>query len=306
MGKYESVPLREVFDGISALLGSEPVVAGDPEHVSMVAHLARHLTRGWLYDFWPEWTPAEQRAYREVWDELLAYVAGSEVLFGDKYWGTPVDTLAGVIPGEAGQAITDGAGAPMTDVSLAITDGSPSVWEELTQMARYVALEQPGQTPIGAVARVCRRNPRVYPQNPGELKFDLTDLGIMPDSRAGVTVWVEFRLRVPKFSAFLWLSAKAYAVDAVVYDDATGDCYKALQAGSNHPVTDAAWWERVAFPARLKSFVETACYADALRGDGQTGKAMAEQGNAETFLLQAYDDAFPGQGQFSSASYSTR
>lgn len=270
--------LRAVLDGISGLMGAEPVTAGDPDHVAFIASINRHTERGWQFDFWPEWTPVELRAYRDAWAAPTTYAPGAEVFFTDLLYYSanlaPNNPAAGQSPASA-----------------------PTKWTLLTTFARYVALDQTGQTPIGEVSRVCRNDPRLYPTKPGAVNFDITYQGIVPDRRAGVQVYVEFRLRPPQFTAVVWDAVTVFAVGDVRYDDATGDCYKAVQAGANHSVTDAAFWSKVAFPQRLKSFVETASYADALRGDGQTGKALAEQGNADNFLLQANDAVFAGQGQ---------
>lgn len=281
-----TVKLRDVLNGISGLLGSDPVTAGDPDHVAFISSINLHLKRAWKHDFWPEWTLCEQRPFRDTWT-AIGYVYGAQVYHTGtaKYWYASSDTI---INGYA----TSGTAVP----------GVSAKWLPLSGFTRYVARKQAGKTVIEAVNRICRNNPRLYPQRPGELRFDVTDLGYIPDARAGDLVWVEFRPPTPRFTATARDNAVVYAVGDLVYDEAAGDCFKALQAAAGHAVTDAAWWQKVDFPEALESFVVKASYADALRGDGQTAKALAESSNAELALIQAHDDAFAGQGQYSTAS----
>lgn len=288
MSVMQTASIRSVLDGISALLGAEPVTAGGPEHVSFIANLNRHLPRGWKHAWWSETLETELRAYRAAWAAGETYAAGAEVFF----------------PADGGYYAANSA--PNNPAAGQSPATHPAKWAVPANFARYIALVQPGQTVIAAVKRVCRRDPRVYPQAPGELDFDLTGEGIVPDSRAGAQVWVEFQRVVPKFTAALYDAARTYAIGELCYDDATGECYQASQVTVGNGPTALTYWAKVGFPERLKTFIETACYADALRGDGQTAKALAEQGNADTQLILACDDAFAGQGQYTSASYSKR
>jgi hypothetical protein len=274
----QTAKLRAVLDGIAALQGAEPYTVGDPDFIAAVANIGRHLERGWQHDFFPEWSPTERRAFRDAWDAGETYAAGDEVYFedDDAYYtanSAPNNPAAGE--------------SPATDEDK---------WTVLTSFAKYIALEQPGKTVIAEVSRLCKNDPDVNPLRPGEIPHKMTALGIVPMAACGSRVYVTFRKPVPQFTATEWDAAEAYAADDLVYDDETGECYKAVQAGTNHAVTDEAYWERVEFPARLKNFVTVAAYADALRGDDQTGKAQAEARNADLALVLAHDAAFAGQG----------
>lgn len=274
----QTVKLRAVLDAIAGLQGAEPYAVGEPDFISAVASINRHIERGWQHDFWPEWAPTERRAFRDDWAAGTTYAAGAEVYFttDDKYYS------ANVAPNNpaAGES-------PLTH---------PAKWTVVANLTRYIAMEQTGKTVIAEVKFLCKSDPDLYPTRRGEIPHTVTSLGIVPLATSGARVYVTFRKPAPQFTSTAWASATAYAVGNLVYDDATGECYKAIQAGTGQAVTVAAYWSRVEFPARLKNFVTIAAYADGLRGDDQTGKALAEAGQADLALILAHDAAFAGQG----------
>lgn len=175
----------------------------------------------------------------------------------------------------------------------------------LTPFEAYVALDQTGQTPIGEVLRVTRNDPRVNRRFPGLLAHVLSDKGIVPGPGAPVRVFVEFRRRVPRFTMTAWNSGTAYAVGDLVYSATTGECYEAIQAGTNQVVTLAAYWRKQDMPYVLKDYVIRGAFGDALRPEGKHNEADRQDGKALEFLLQAHDAAFAGQGQFDTAAVQT-
>ena len=62
------------------------------------------------------------------------------------------------------------------------------------------------------------------------------------------------------------------------------------------PEQTPAYWRKQPVPAILSSYLKQGAYANALRGDGQTDKALAEGKIADLLLIQADDAAFAGQG----------
>lgn len=153
----------------------------------------------------------------------------------------------------------------------------------LTPFAAYISLDQTAQTPIGEVIRLTRNDPRVTPQTPGVVPHTVRVQGIIPISfNPPVAVWLEFRRRVPVFTNVLWDSGTAYVKDDRVYLASTGECYEALQAGTNQSpsAANSTYWRKIEFPQVLANFVTRAAGSDVLRSDGQTQKADAEQGQA--------------------------
>lgn len=274
----QTAKLRNVLDAIAGLQGSEAYEPGEPDFITAIASINRHIERGWQHDFFPEWSPTERRAFRDDWAAGTTYAEGAEIYFTDD------DTYYSA------------NSAPNNPAAGESPDTHPAKWTEITSFARYIALEQTGKTVIAEVDFICRNDPDLNPTRKGEIPHTITNLGVVPLATTGTRVYVRFRKPVPQFTSTEWDAAETYAIGDLVYDDDSGDCYKAIQAGTNHAVTDADYWERVEFPARLKNFVTIAAYADALRGDDQTGKAIAESRNAELALVQAHDAVFGGQG----------
>lgn len=273
-----TVTLRSVLDAIAGLQGSEPYAVGDPDFVAAIASINRHLKRGWQHDFWPEWSPTERRAFRDDWSDIPTYAPGAEVYFpaGDAYYSANL--------------------SPNTPAAGESPLSHPEKWTALATFARYIALEQAGKTVISEVSRLCRNDPELNPLRPGEIPHTLNARGIVPLGPCGTRVYVTFRRPAPKFDATEFTLAEAVPAGRIRYDEASGDCYLALQASTGRAVTEAAYWEKVLFPARLENFVSIAAYADSQRGDDQTGKAQAEAANAELALVQAHDAVFGGQG----------
>ncbi len=152
----------------------------------------------------------------------------------------------------------------------------------LTPFAAYISLDQTGQTPIGEVIRLTQNDPRVTPTTPGVILHSVRAEGIVPIvANPPVSVWLEFRRRVPVFTSAVWSNVTAYVTDDLVYLPATGECYQALQSGTGqNPATATTYWRKIDFPQVLANFVTRAAGSDILRSDGQTQKADAEQGQA--------------------------
>jgi hypothetical protein len=171
-----------------------------------------------------------------------------------------------------------------------------------TTAGNFVGLDQTGQTAIGEVRRVWRRDPRSSTA-PDALGFWMGEHGLQLGTDAPATVVVEFRKRPPEFSSTVWDTAATYAAGDLAYVAATGQCYLALQGGAaKNPVTETASWAVVEFPYVLANFVKRAAYADALLDDGQDDKAARNEENAYRLLWDAADIAEPQQGQYSRAT----
>lgn len=285
-----SVPLQSVFNGIATLLGAGPVDLGSPDHLAFVDALNLHIPRGWRYDFWPEWSPTELRAFREEWRQTETYAAGTEVFFAgdDKYYTAN--------------------SAPNTPALGESPLAYPAKWTELTDFAPIVPLVATGKSTIAEVDYVCRRDPKKYPRTRGELEFEIVDGGVLVlGGRMGIPprVWVKLRKPAPKFSAEFYNAERTYLAGQRCCDEETGETYRALQTTTGNGPTALTYWAHEACPEILEPYLRVAAYAVALRGDGQTAKAMTEDGNALNHLLSAWEAAFPGQSQSETADYRT-
>ena len=176
----------------------------------------------------------------------------------------------------------------------------------LTPFVRDIDYEQTlagvAQTAIGEVRTVWNKDPYVYePSERCRIKFDLTDRGVVVRGEQAI-VWVEFRKRVPEWSATVTPAqhslSTTYGLGARVYDDTEGDYFKSLQGGNTgRAVTDSAWWERIEFPYVLRDSVPQAAYADMLRTDGANEKSAVELGRAEKLMRREIGKIELLQGQ---------
>ena len=175
----------------------------------------------------------------------------------------------------------------------------------LTPWRPYVALDQASRTAIGEVLHLFRRDPRVYRGRGGLVLFTVGAEGIVPAEGAPASVWIEFRVRPPRFTSTAYSSSTAYVAGDLVYYATTGECYQALASTTNHAPTDTTYWRRQELPYVVSQFVQRAALADGLRCDNQSDRAALEESRAYEFLLRAHDAAFAGQGQFDPASVRT-
>jgi hypothetical protein len=166
---------------------------------------------------------------------------------------------------------------------------------QFTPSAHYVSYTDVAG-PIGRVMRVYLRDPQV---DRGVLTtpFKMEESGVFCGFEHGTNVWIKFIKPAPQYTSTPWSASVAYAVGNLVYDPASGNCYISIQAGTNHLVTDAAFWTLVAFPEQIQLPVVRGVYSEALREEGQNEKADEEekaafleaQGLANAQVHDAYD-----------------
>lgn len=337
-----TVTFQSILTGIATGLGMDPARDLNPARAAaLTEYVNQRVLEGWKWEFWPEWTVVEQRAFRPVYDVAETVAAGDERLLpgAQTYYqalqastGQSPATLTGTVWVEnsaywavcaasysasdwvTGTVFTAGLQARNPEDGLfyqchtAHTAGAAfdaTKFGVLTPFDKYVAYEQDGETPIDEVKQASRRNPRVFPANPGRIPFTPSDKGIQFNADAPAQPWIEFRKRPPVFTSTRYSATTTYALDALVYSTTSGECYKSLQVnnlGHDPSGASAAYWERVQFPAILANFVKRAAMVDALNDQKQTDRAAQKLRDAYEELEDASDRALAAQGQFESAT----
>lgn len=282
-----TVTFTSVLAGVASVLGIEPAAYTAALQAKALLAINRHIKTGWKFDFWPELTLVEQRAYRPFWDEVTQFDAGAQVYFADD--------------GLYYQANT----APNNPQDGESPAAYPAKWTAVTDFRRYIALDQPGKTPIDEVEGLYSYDPRLRTERPARLPFTLSHEGVVPMAETYALVWIKFRMRVSQFTQTVFDPASAYAAGALVLSSA-GEGYRAITAvPTGSELTDPIYWEAQPFPAFLDDFVIHAAAADLLAGEGQTRAAAAERALADTYLAGAFDEQFPGQAQYTTAQART-
>lgn len=72
-----TVTFKSVLETIAALFGDDPDAMQAANLARWARFVNRRLGRAWVWDYWPELTPCELRAYRDVYSSAAAYTAGT-------------------------------------------------------------------------------------------------------------------------------------------------------------------------------------------------------------------------------------
>jgi hypothetical protein len=268
-----------VAQEIASAAGEDYSALTDLDLTSLRRYIQRRARYAWERDWWAELMRSEERHLRDAWT-ATSYADGAQV------WHAGTSAYY-----EANTA------AILTDVP-----GVSSVWDVITELDPYVALEQEDETAIGLVRGVYDEDP-TYVENPKRIPWRLGANGVhLLGQSVPTSVWVWFKLREPEFNGAVYSASSTYASgDRRYYSSASvgfeGDYWTAAAtttAGQN-PETNPEKWARVEFPVFLRSYVVQAAYADWLRADGQTDKAVVEEQAAESLLGQSQLQALSNQ-----------
>jgi hypothetical protein len=184
----------------------------------------------------------------------------------------------------------------------------------LTAFARTIDYDQTGETPMGEVKAVHRRDPRVFPDRSGKLNQRKTSAGLLvlpgmynpqylPQSTVPNQVWVEFRRRPPVFTSTPWVSGTAYDRDALVYY--RGDTFKSAHGNNDAAVDGAVNWILVEFPEIFAAYVKFAAAADCSTDQKQDSRSTTLRQQAEAELERVRDQEINSQQDPETAEVST-
>jgi hypothetical protein len=187
----------------------------------------------------------------------------------------------------------------------------------LTQFDPFVSRTQAGQTEIGEFLGMYLDDPRLH-KRPRRVVYVTDGAGAHVvtaprsiwnrcngDFNVPNEVFVKFRIPCPEFrgEVFDVLATYVAGADAVYFEGTTTDlegdfwsCVTSTSAGES-PATAAAKWERIEFPAWLRTPVARKAFADWLRYGGARDAAKGEDSEATDSLFQAQIQFGAMQGQ---------
>lgn len=256
---YRAVNYKgEVVDGICSLLHIDVEADLDQTTARNIAQRVNAWVRsGWSY--WPfkELESTEERAFRPIHSPAFEYQEGDEVygLDSELYYRALAATSVGDLLSDA------------------------SKWAVMTPpLDRFIAFQQFGKQAIGQMLGIFLTDPRLT-KNPRRINFTLTSQGVTPVCGTGgnKTVWITFRPQQPVFTSDEYDPDKEYTQGTLVYDQDSGDCYRALIGGTGNEISDASSWYRQRFPYVLAEYVKQYVAAD-LAEDLNTRAAMRSDG----------------------------
>ena len=268
----------------------------------------------------------EKRRFRLIWDSTTTYTAGTEVYYApeDKYYFSTSGSNTGNLPtdkskwGESSEAPTGDNWLTGTSYSTgdtvyhdvgdryywcyvahtssgSITPTASSYWTELVPFDRYVSYEQTGETAIGEVLSVTKKDPRNFTANK-EYSYTLSGTGVQVLDNIN-QVWLKLRKRRPELTGGNFSTSSAYASGDQVYF--SGQFYNANQSTSagESPTSASTKWDVVSIPSIFQSYLIRGTFADYLRAIGSNELAMPEDVAAESVLMLEADKLYRQQGQ---------
>ena len=270
-----TVLFGKVLSTISRMAGWGKVTEiDDVRRGKIIDYINNRMGIAWEWDWWPELMRVENRAYRDTWVVTYAYSAGNEVYNAfDLSYYTCLIGNSGVRP-----------------------DTDASKWELLDVEDKYIGYTQYDKAFIGHVEGVYTRNPWTSVR-PGKLAHSVSDNGVQLSPLAPDLVWLSFRTRVAVFGNDEHDPDFNYVAGDVIYDEATGNCFEALETSGG-----GEYWGLVEFPYILKRYIVRAVYSDIKREDGLADRAAYEESKAEGWLMDTQDIEMSSQGVFKKVS----
>jgi hypothetical protein len=303
---------------------------------SITEYLNTVLRPAWQFDWWPETMTVEARRWRDTYaaGEFLSagnerfhtgsnayylalreqaaateppatYSAGVWTL--NSAWWARCATGYSALPQVSGEALAVGDLRQDIETGLfyqihtAHTASSATVdvtkAGELIPFARHILFEQTGRTPLGTVKGMHQHDPRVFPRLSGKLNHTLNSRGVLVSSISiPATVWVEFRLRAPKFTSTPWAqpaSGSGYDVNDLVYYD--GGVFKSLIGDNEAALDNTEQWEYIGFPEWLADHCKLAAAALLLTDQKQTSRANDLRMQAQNELERVREQEITSQ-----------
>jgi hypothetical protein len=275
-----TVTFKDVMDKVFRRRGMDSTAVSTIQQGLVADFVNERMRKAWQYAFWPELTTLEERAYRP------AYYATATYALGDEVWDGSTKYYQSAQAANTGNALTDTAW-----------------WTDITStMEKYILLDQPGKTRIGAVKDI-------YPTEEKAMKgicalfyYLANDRIVITDSKAGATVFCIVRKVPPVLVAEAWNNSTTYAEGWIVYYPNTnatqlqGNCYRASRTEGN-----VEYWELMEIPDFLETYLVVGSTADYFRNDTQVERADALEAQAERELENIYITAMKQNGLYDRA-----
>lgn len=274
------VTFKRVLETVIRMQGLDPDTVSTAQKARRAEHISRRVAEGWELDWWPEWTPIEERAFRPTFSLTTTYNQDDEV------WDSTALAYYKCL----------------LDSTVGIATSNATYWEAITTLTDlYVLYEQTYKTRIGEIEGVYLSNDDAR-RGIRRIKYyhDTDRIRLFDDdeeSEVGNTVWIRFRKQPSQFTSEVWVAGQTYQEGWIVYwPDSTavqiyGECYRA-----SYDTNGQETWELQELPQILHHFVILGALSDALKEDGQIEKSALYETMASVELDRVQCVVFGQQG----------
>ncbi len=183
-----TVTFKSVLEAVARRAGLDPATWSSGDQANVLEFINAWIKKGWEWEFWPELTPLEQRAYRDAYNSATNYPAPTATV-PQEVWFPAAQRYYQALQATAGNdpaVLTGGlwvANAPWwADSVMGYSYGVP--FGEVVPSPYYGADWQPNTAYVAGPAAVVR-NPgdnRFYQcitSYAGSVNFDYTKFGIL-------------------------------------------------------------------------------------------------------------------------------
>lgn len=245
------------------------------------------VRRVWRAAKWPQLMLFEKRIYRMPWAADIAWSLGHECFYEGRYYRATEDSPTG------------------------FPDSSDG-WQEIPEgeMVKFIALDQPWEAHemalngIDLAAFAFDGDPRLSAAKPisgckwmGDLPGGGTARVLLPSSAPSV-VTVCFLPKVIRFDVQAYNAGQTYFYGDVVYDEASGECYRCIVQTSSGEL-DGGAWERVRLPRFMEGAVKAFVKAEFM--EDEQGRAVARK-RFDDELQQLKEEFIGATGAFDEAA----
>jgi len=211
---------------------------------------------------WSELTLTEERAFRTIWNVTRQFLKSGSDGKPDElfYLGT------GFVPGGefgTGYGYYKVKSDAVTDPPVGTLPTNATYFEVLDPVDRYIALDQVCKRPIGEAIAMWNSNPRTN-GCAQSVRFRQSDKGIDVLGYCGNTVFLKYKIRLDKFTMVPFIGTKNYVIGDLVYQQSTGECYRAIANSLAQDPPNTVYWRQCLFPEIFSHYVKAASYADKL------------------------------------------
>lgn len=254
-----------------------------------VRSINRNIPKAFKFWEWPELTITEERAFEPIWNSSKTFLrVNAETGLPDRLF---------YLVNRKYYAVKSTA---VADPPVGTVPTSTTYFEESNPTGWFIPYDQECRRSIGEVIGIYGSDPRVNGRSVPGLDFRPTPYGIeVCPAGFGPTVFVNYRIRPPRFNYELYVPEHVYAAGDVIYwdskstPDLDGECYRAIRTADWFQNPTTVYWTKVLFPQVIAEYIINVAAAE----NAEDEQEKVDFYTVAKAALQQEADSIMAQGQ---------